>query len=416
MRAKYARRPSVEPFEDRCVPASVRAVAGNLLITNPVGPLTVQTLSPGVINVADAAKSVTVGGIGSLIAITGTNAANVVRFRADAAAFPGNVLVNTLNGNDTVDLSGNVGGNVTVLTGLGNDTLTSASATVRVGGNLTIADTAGKNTWTLNGRDYAVGRDLTYYGVGTLSMGGGNTLKVGGFASLTAIQPAGSLAATFDGEAVTVGKLLNIRGGSLTDSVQISSKLSVVGSLFVTLAGGANRFNLLPAAGGTGVNGTLFYTGGGGSDDVLFGANAAVGGDTNLDLGNGANTFADNAATDYAGALTLRGGNTSNTLTVGGVVAGALTVSLGNGTNATTVTSVPAGQLRYRGGNGADALTLRGVGLYAVDLIFGTGTNALDIDQAGLMMTGTVTGTGGDNTFTQGAGELVETIFLIDFP
>ena len=101
-------------------------------------------------------------------------------------------------------------------------------------------------------------------------MGAGSTLRVGGFASLTAIQPvASSMSLAFNGLLTSVGRTFSITGGSAANFVSFTSKLSVGGSLLVGERGGAgNVFNLTPAAGGTGVNGNLFYTGGTGPDMV----------------------------------------------------------------------------------------------------------------------------------------------------
>jgi hypothetical protein len=411
-------RPALERLEGRYAPASVRAVAGNLLITNPVGPLTVSVLAAGVVNVADSATNATFSGVGNLISVQGTNLADRVTLRSNVVSFPGTVVVATFNGNDVVDLSGRFGGNVTVVTGLGNDAVVSTGAAVRVGGTFTAADTAGVNTWQLNGRSWTVGRDLTFYGLSAFSMGAGSTLRVGGFASLTAIQPvASSMSLVFNGALTFVGKTMSITGGSVSNLTSITSQLTVGGNLFVSQRGGAaNTFNLTPAAGGTGVNGNLFYTGGTGADAVVVGVNAAVGGNASFDLGNGTNSLLDGAGTAFSGDVTIFGGNDVTSVGLNGTIDGNLTLFAGNGTNTVTVTQVPGGLFRFRGGNGTDTLRLRGAGVYNLDAGFGTGTNTFDTDAAGLILNGTVAGSGGDNTFIQGAATLLPTLFLINFP
>src|SRR5262245_60719592 len=98
-------RPALECLEARWVPATIKLIAGNLFVSNQTAALTVETTAtPGKIMVTDGAKVVTVSGVGGLISITGTNAANLITFVADAGAFPGNLLVNAGNGADAINL------------------------------------------------------------------------------------------------------------------------------------------------------------------------------------------------------------------------------------------------------------------------------------------------------------------------
>ncbi len=411
-------RPQLERLEERCTPATVRAVAGNLLVSAPVGPLSVEVIAPGTVRVTDNATNAVFNGISNLISIQGTNLADSISLRANVVAFPGTVVISTLNGNDTVDLGGNFRGNVTLVTGLGNDSVVATNNHVRIGGVFTMADVGGNNTWNMNCRDWIVGQDLTVFGFSSIGMGLNNTLRVGRFATITALQRGSTfLTLALNGQSVEIGGTFSITGGTTANFVGISSKLSVGGNFFLSQRGTSNNtFNLTPAAGGTGVNGTLFYTGGTGADSVVFGINAAIAGDTILDLGNGTNGFVDGGSTSYSGDLRLFGGNDTTTLSINGVIDGNLNLFVGNGTNTVTVTKVPAGSLRFRGGNGTDILRLRGVGTYNVDASFGTGANTFDIDRVGLVLNGTVAGSGGNNTFIQGEGILLPTVILINFP
>src|SRR5262245_49384385 len=127
MLKKYAHRPTLEALEERWVPATIKLIAGNLFVSNQTAALTLETTATaGQIKITDGAKVVTVSGVGGLISITGTNAANTINFNADAKAFPGNLLINAGNGADTINLEatnppGGIGGNVTVLEGNGDD-------------------------------------------------------------------------------------------------------------------------------------------------------------------------------------------------------------------------------------------------------------------------------------------------------
>lgn len=424
MRSNHSIRPKLEGLEDRWVPATIRLVAGNLFVSNQVGPLTVETTAvSGQVKVTDNAKSVVLNGVGSLIAITGTNLANKINFVADIAGgnkqFPGNLLINSGNGADTVDLTGRVGGNVTLLTGLGADTVTSTGP-VSIGGSLTYADSFGLNTIDLNGQDYTIGGNLNLYGVGTFTMSGAGKLQVGGAATLTATQSvANPLTVILDGTEVTVGRSLTITGGAVNDTVVVPAMMSVGGNLSINLRGGDNTFVLTPTAGGSGVNGSLYYSGNGGSDTVVFGADSAVAGNTTIELGNGINTFADSGTSLYAGDLTVNGGNDTNNVVVSGAVSGNFSNTLGNGDGNTTVfTGSVGGRFFYRLGNGSlGTLTLDPAAAATVDIdaIFGTGDSTFNLGP-NLTLTGIVRGTGGVYTFNQGTAILAPTLYLINYP
>src|SRR5262245_30344300 len=107
MRTKHAFRPTLEGLEERWVPATIKLVAGSLFVSNQVGDLSVETTAvAGQVKVTDNAKAVVVSGVGSLILITGTNLPNKINFVATAKTFPGQLLINSGNGADTIDLSG----------------------------------------------------------------------------------------------------------------------------------------------------------------------------------------------------------------------------------------------------------------------------------------------------------------------
>lgn len=425
MRSKHTFRPQIEGLEARWVPATIRLVAGNLFVSNPAGELTVEsTAVNGQFKVTDGAKAVLVNGVGSLIAITGNNLANKINFLANTAsgnqAFNGNLLIRAGNGNDLVNLSGRVGGNVTLLTGLGNDTVTSLSNDVSIGGNLTMADGLGLNVVDLNDRNYTIGGNATLFGVGPFDSGTGNTLSVGGSMTMTATVAAANPMTVLLGSLETqIGGMLSINGSTLADVVNVTSKLSLGGNFWLNLGNGDNTFVLTPTAGGTGVNGSLSYLGGGGIDVAVFGADSSISGNTSLDFGEGINTFVDTATSLYAGNLTLVGGNGTNTQVVTGIIAGNLSITNGNGDgNTSVITATLGGQFRYRLGNGTlGTLTLAPAVPQSIiiDALFGTGDSTFTLGP-NLTLSGIVRGTGGVYTFNQGTAVLAPTLQLIDYP
>jgi hypothetical protein len=425
MSLKNRLRPLLEVLEDRTVPATIRVVAGSLFVSQQVGPLTVQsTAVNGQFKVTDNAKTVTVSGVGNLISITGTNLGNKINFQANTdagnKAFNGNLLINSGNGADIINIGGRVGGNATLLTGLGADTVTSNGSDVSIGGGLNWVDITGKNTFDLNDRNYTIGTNLTLTGVGVFDMGAGNTLKVGGSATLRA-NPTTAVPMTvqFNGADVDVFGSLQVTGGVLDDTVTVTSMLNIGGNMSLNLNGGDNTFDLTPAAGGTGVNGSLNYQGGVGVDVIVVGADSAVGGNARFDLGNGINTFADAATSLFAGDLSLFGSNDTNTHIVSGMVGGSLNVTLGNGDgNTTVVTGFVGGTLRYRLGNGSlGVLTVDPTEetVVQIDAVFGTGDSTFTLGP-NVILNGTVRGTGGTYTFNQGGAVLLPMLFFLNYP
>lgn len=419
-RNKFA-RPRLESLEERWVPATIRVVNGNLFVSNQRAALTVETTAvDGQIRITDGAQVTTVNGVGTLISITGTNLANTINLRAEAQAFPGNILINGRNGNDTINLSGTFGGNATILPGNGNDTVTSNNLDVSIGGNLTFVDTHGNNTFNLNGRNYDIGGSASLVGVGTFIMGADNTLSVGGTLNMTSTPvTTNPLTAQFNGLATNVGGSMFITARGQNDVVVITSELTVADNVSVNLGAGNNTFVLDPAAGGAGIGGRLSFLGGVGVDVVLFGAESQVFGDTTIDLGHGINTFIDTDTSLYAGNLTINGGNGQNTVIVNGMIDGNFSNTLGNGPNNFTVfTGSVAGKFRYRLGNGQNGILIIDPTVpqtVDIDAVFGTGSSTFVLGDD-LTLTGVVRGTGGDYTFIQGLAELTENLLFINYP
>jgi len=423
MRTKHAFRPNVEALEGRWVPATIRLVSGTLLVSNPngTGTLSVTIPAPGQATIKDGTSSaVTVSGVGSLISITGSDAANTIEFKADAAAFGGNVLINGQNGNDTINIEatavGGIGGDLQVSGGLGNDTVAFTAAT-RVGGNVNLTDTAGANTLTQTGA-LTVGKDLSVNGAGTVTQGA--ALTVGGSATFNATQTVANVLNVTLSQATTIGKSLSVLGGVLNDTFATTNSLTVGGSTTLNLGGGNNTFTLTPTAGS--FNGPLTATGGAGNDTVTTSATLITQGNATFNLGDGTNSFTDAVGAQYFGDLNITGGAGNDTVTVNGAVSGNLALSYGNGTNTVTLNGSVGGTFRYRGGNGTNTVILTPATpqVIVIDAIFGTnsaaGSNTLNLG-ANVTLTGIVIGQpGAGNSFSQGTAVLLPNLIFINFP
>ncbi|MBX7104893.1 MAG: hypothetical protein K1X57_12480 [Gemmataceae bacterium] len=425
MTRKNSFRPTLQRLETRWVPATISLTAGSLNISNPTGALVVETTAvTGQIKVTDGSKVVTLSNVGSQINITGNNLANSISFRANTAggnkAFPGNLFVDSGNGNDTVDLSGTVSGTVLINTGLGNDLVTATSNDVNVGGLFRFTDTAGTNTFDLNDRNWTLGNNFMLSGVGLFDMGTGNNLTVGGsmFVNATpAPAPGVPMTAQFNGLGVTIAQGLYLTGGTADDVVAFTANTTVGGSVVATLGEGNNTFVYTPTAGA--FAGSFNYTGGAGVDVVVLGASSNIAGQASVSLGNGINTFVDTATSQYAGNLNITGGNGTNTAVVTGNLSGDFFNTFGNGDGNTTVfTGVLAGKFNYRVGNGQlTTLTLAPAIAQTVNInaTFGFGSSTFNLGP-NLTLTGTVRGTGGLYTFNQGTAVLTSNLFFINYP
>lgn len=423
MTRKRFAQPSLEGLEQRWLPATIRLIHGSLLISNQTGPLVVETMAtPGQMKISDAGKVVVVSGVSRLVSITGTNASNSITFVGGtdvqgSTPFNGNLLINSGNGADTIDLNGRIGGHVTLLTGLGDDNLTTTRADVDIGGNLTWSDPSGINALDMNAQDYRIGGNLLMNGIGTLTMGGDNALQVRGQAVFYAtLTTANSMNLDFNG-VLEVGRALTIRGGSRNDDVRFTEFVTIGGNLSVALGEGANSLLLIPAGAGSEIGGHLEYIGGGQGDQVILDLQGSIGGNTRIDLGAGSNLMVDSPTTFYFGNVTLLGGSEDNTTLFIGNIAGSLTIQYGNGNNTTTVSSSIGGKFSYRGGNGDDILNVFPLAatLVQVDIRFGSGSSLFILDP-NVTLNGVVVGTGGMNQFMQNNAILLPTLLFLNYP
>lgn len=413
MRSKHTVRPSLEALENRWVPATIKLVGGNLFITNQTGLLMVQTTAtPGKFEVTDAGKTVTISGVGGLVSITGTNKADVIQFRANASAFAGSLLINTGNDIDTITLQatavGGIGGNVTILPGLGSDT-TAVSAASRVGGSFRVSDPAGINSF-INTSGLTVGADLSVAGVTPFVSFA--ALTVGGRLAVSSTSGASNLGLTFMGT-TTIRRDLDIFSTASSTGVNLSGTMTVGGNVNLRL--GQN--SAVAAGSAVTVAGNLNYVGGEGTDSVTIASGFALGGNAYFALGGGVNVV-DIAPTALVGGdLSITGGNDTNIITTLGNINGDVSVSVGNGSNGTIIGGTVAGMIRYRGGNGSEGLTVAPAvpATVLVDAVFGTGTATFSLISNATLI-GRVVGTGGSYTFVQGGATLLGPLAFVNFP
>jgi hypothetical protein len=422
MRSLYSFRPRIESLEDRAVPATISVLSGQLFVSNPSGDLTITTLGGGQVKVEDNGSSVTVSGVGTAINITGSNKADVINFDA-SIAFPGRVQISGGNGNDEINLKGTIGGNLTVLGGLGDDVITIVDD-LAVGGNFISSDTAGANDIVFEA-DLAVGGSFTASGVRDFAVDV-NSLTVGGGLTVSAVTSgAGLNVSAAAGSLFSVGKALSLTGNASADTVSLEGEIQVGGNTTINLAAGDNTAVITPDTLST-FSGSFRYTGTSGVDDVTVDEDVVLAGATTIALGEGENVLTIGTAAGFSanGSVAVTVGNgDNNSLTFGGdgVFNSTVNVTIGNGdNNTTTFDSAPAGRLTYRSGNGEGNVLALTSGDVLINATFGTGlavaSNTLDL--TGLTtLSGIVRGSNnpGANVLIQDTADLVDITF-IGFP
>lgn len=412
MRSKYSFRPRIEALEDRAVPATISLVGSNLFISRQAGPLTVSTVVGGDVKVQDGASSVSLSGVTNVF-ITGTKLADSITLDGTAEPFSGNVLINAGNGNDEIFMKGIVSGNLTILTGLGDDEAKVLGAGLTVGGNLQFTNSAGSSLFKLSG-DLTVGTNLTATGVSEFKLAG-NALDVGNNLSVSALNTKALLFNVNSASALTVGKAFTVTGSSANDTVQILGDVTIGGNTNLNLRGGANLAKLVPVAPGT-LSGSFNYTGGAGNDTVTMGANLTLGGNATLNLGAGTNSLT-TAASQTNGNFNVTAAGAGNTLNfTDAVLSGNANLNLGNGTNTLTFTTAPAGLLNLRAGNGTNTLNITPAApeTFNGNLLFGNGTNTVTLN-ADTTISGRLIGGSGTNTFNQNGATILPPWLQIGF-
>jgi hypothetical protein len=427
-------QPRLESLEGRYAPATIRLVGGNLFISNNTGDLTVTATANNTFSVTDGLKTVTGLKAASGVFITSSNRkVETVTFDVADKLFTGNLLINSRNGNDTINLNGLAGGairgNVTLLTGLGNDTVTSpqAGGSLRIGGSMTISDPAGLDTLNMfnGGGVDSLGGNLTVFGYNAVTIGGGTDV-IGGSISLTTLNDGQNVTVVVADDLV-VGRNVSVQAGGQNDSFNLGSA-TINGNLYVDFGAGAqNDFDLATGAADGTVAGNVYLSSIAAIGTVTNNTGGLnVGGNFTLNLGDGDYLIAlgPTALVNVGGNVTINAGNGNNAgAFFNGSVGGDLNLRFGNGDNDFTVLTAPGGTVNWTSGNGTNTLTLGSGGAggsFDVYAVFGSGDDTLVLDTGATdQLTGFIDfdgDTGGGDTLTVNSGILSPTLVILGIP
>lgn len=350
MTLKLRPRLSVNQLEERETPsASLVFSGGSLTIRGDNTPNNLTLDGAGAVTVKNNAATLGTYNVTGGVTILMGNSADTVALGSTAAVnIPGSLSVTTGNGDDVFTAQGRVGGNVTVASGLGNDS-TGLTAFTAGGPSVRFDGGPGTDTFTTAGAATLAGT--------TLLLNQNATTLASGFQAsslvINNVSDTGAAAAALAAGAAVAGSY-TYSGGPGSDTVTVDG--TVNGSLNVVDMSGANSFT----AGATaGVNGNLSLNFGSGNDTFNTTAGAFFG-SVNANLGEGDNTYGiDNAFTVF-GDFNLRAGNGTNDLTFNGAtINGSLNVTFGSGTDSFTFTSGSVGyRTVYRAGAGTNTVTL----------------------------------------------------------
>ncbi|MDG1808765.1 MAG: hypothetical protein P8I27_12785 [Pirellulaceae bacterium] len=235
---------------------------------------------------------VTTGGIAELGAVTDLDISMLDLSGDDLSVdldseLAGNLVVDLGSGGRVLNLTGidnQIGGDLDVTAGGFGQTLNAA-----VNDELTVAGTASINlgfgvdlmSVNANGASFENGLDLTNVNVlsnnNSLSVVGDLNIDVSGETQITQIVDAAILGVTGD---------LNYSGSNSTDVLTLNANSSIGGNINVNAGNGSNQADLLGVLGGTSVK----YTGGDGTDNVTFGTTGTPA-DVNVKLKSGDDVF-----------------------------------------------------------------------------------------------------------------------------
>lgn len=426
-RARRSRSLQIEALEARRVPAAISTAGGGLTITNPDGPLLVETTAtPNQYIITDNLGSQIVTSATRSIIVTGTSGDDILDFDATVSPLFASVWINGLAGTDQVHLGGTFAGNMTINLGAGDDLVTQF-ADVTVLGDFVVNDLAGANSFLQNDLNLDVAKNLSLVGLAVYQMGGAgtSTLAVGGGVSIAGLgigSMATPLVVLLDGQTVNIAGNLYLTGTNNTSGGDLfvdTAQLTVLSNFVLNLAGGNNTTVLTPDAGGLGVAGGTVINGSSGVDVVVLGANSLLSKSVNVSLGSGINTFVDTATSKYGGSLNVVAGEGTDTAVITGQVTGNLSVDMGGGDGNTCVfTGSASGLFRYRDGLGNLGTLVIAPAVpktVTVDVLFGRGTKTLNLGP-NLTLTGKIVGTGGSYTFNPGTATLLPSLKKILFP
>jgi hypothetical protein len=404
----------LETLEDRWVPANVTFVSGFLIIGPSSGEaamkLTVTQTAANSFKVVDGAATLgTFASVGHLL-ITGTNGADSITVNLGAFKYTGSIdNINAGNGNDTINITaagGGVGGNITILPGLGNDSVSlnnaAGSSSITVGGQIQVSDSGGNDSISMGnatGVSSFLG-NVSLTGMNNITLAFGKADVYGG--DLSASTAGESVPLNFNTTSVptvvTINGNLQLTGGAGDDTV-VDSALVVNKNVTINLGGSTTAIfgNFVSSNTGStplSVGGNFSYTGAGLLDELILAGNT-VGGNMSLSLGDG-NDVVDLSTAGGAfaspvlsGNLSITAGNGNDTFDglfgegITATVGGTLSFNVGNGNDTASIVHGPGGGLTWLSGNGNDSVTFGATGangeFFNVNMRFGTGNDTLTL-------------------------------------
>jgi hypothetical protein len=458
MRKQLRARLCLEALECRWVPATVKFVHGDLMISNPTvvngaSSITVTQTASDTFHVDDNGSSNgTFKGV-SKISITGGSANETDTVDLGGFTFHGSLAIKTGNGTDTVNVGvggGEITGSLKINAGRGDDTIsintTNAASALTVGGRTTIKAGDGANLVTVGNATAATTflGDFSVKGVSSVILGTGAadvfrgdiTVNLGHNPNALNLQlgtPSNQTAA------ITVRGDVRVTGGAGDDLVQVGF-VTIRGDLVTDLRGGdstiGNDLSVsagnAPNTGATTVRGNLLYK----STAILDIVDLAAGifdGNVTVHMGSGVTdpTLAGGVALDttqtfIGGNLVETGGNGDFTTNPFGqfgtdiqaTILGSATFRFGNGDNSIGFAdgSSLGGDLNIRLGNGDNTITLGGSQLYDLHVRMGNGDNLVNATNPNSELTGFLIAGNGKNTLNDKNGAtIVQPFFLKGF-
>lgn len=294
--------------------------------------------------------------------INSRNGADTVNIQGDSAnggRIGGNVILSTGFSNDTVNITGNgallsVGGGISANLDSGADTFNLGVGTTTSGSVVT-----GKGVSLLRANTVNIGNagdPVTINGSlcldNTLDYGITNTTVLGVTTALTQFQVAG---------------ILCYNGGTQVDDLSLYGTVQGLAgkNSAINLGQGANTLDI-NADIGPASNSDLIVTGGSGVDSISLGDDTVISNDAIFSLGAGDNLYSLNSTFAVNGDMSITAGNGIDAVGVfAGAIGGNLNLSLGNGSNSFTFAGASTGaaqsaschDFNYMGGDGVDDIT-----------------------------------------------------------
>lgn len=408
----------IEPLEPRIAPAIVVPIVdgkGVLLIKHDSAGNTAEHIvvtqsdtTPGTFNVMDTVAATDFGdfpGVKSIV-IQVTDLGDQIDLSFSQIGLIGNLDITTTGGTNTItlktvdQLSGAIGGKVTVHGGIGADSL-AISGGLAIASPVLFAGGAGVDKFAPNGAYLA--KKLTLDSVEDITTQNAfNPVVIGGM--LVENEDAnGPVVFVLSQVAAITAPLTYCGSATVDDNVTLNGQFT--GSVKLMLLDGINSVT----SSGTFLNG-LSVTGGNDEDTVDFTSvsvnvvpgmppfiTANVAGSVSLKLGNGKNNVSFENGSYFAKDISITTGTGTDTVNMSKfVVLKGMKVALGNGAN--TINGTPGdsnfvgGEFKFTGGADADSVDLDGLIAGKINVVLGNGSNDVSGDMRILGKSASFTG------------------------